>query len=204
MGKRINLAWTIKGGFVTDFCRHRFIETESVQEGIRALQVMCPGIPANIAEMVVRGSKKVVGTHDMYIENDDKVIEPIKPIDIADCLCGWIAPDGRVFGHVGYNETDDHESLSEAIMRRKEITYIGSSYASVEAAGYVKFSPDKALTYALASRVTDLQRLAVIRFAESHGFQQFQLGPSACGILSLMEMKQLDLLQFGFMISIHP
>lgn len=207
MGKKRSLDWTVAEGFVTDFCRKRFIETEDVHEGIRALQIMVPGIPDDMAEAVVRGSKKIVGTLDLYIEDDDKVIEPyvwIKPRDIADCLCGWIAPDGRVFGHVDYNETSDHEELAMDIMRRKEVRYNGhSDYTSLEDAGFMKFSPDKALTDAFPADVTEEQQKAIIRFVESHQMRQFQLGPNAFGIVTLSEIKQMELIKFGFLTSIH-
>lgn len=207
MERKRSLDWTVAEGFVTDFCRKRFVETEDVHEGIRALQIMVPGIPDDMAEAVVRGCKKLVGTKELYLEDDDKVIEPyvwIKPRDIADCLCGWIAPDGRVFGHVDYNEASDHEDLARDIMRRKEVRYNGhSDYTSLEDAGFIKFSPDKALTDAFPGDVTEEQHQAIIRFMEGHKMQQLQLGASSLGILSLMDIRKMDLLQFGKMISIH-
>lgn len=213
MAKKMQLEWMVQEGFVTDFCRKRFIETEDVHEGIRALQIMVPGIPCDIAEAVVRGSKKIVGTRDLYLEDDDQVIEPygwIKPGDIAKYRCGWIAPDGRAFGHKTYNEQDDHDELAEGIVRRREVAYDGRSYySSVEDAGWIKFSPDKALTYARAGEVTEAQRQAVVRFVEAQicaapdHEKCYQLGPNALGIVTLSEIRQLDLLQFGRRISIH-
>lgn len=89
-------------------------------------------------------------------------------------------------------------------MRRQSVRYNGHSfYTSVEAAGYIKFSPDRAITSARAGEVTEAQYRAVLRYVEGWGLPLFQLGPNACGRVTPMELRKMDLLQFGEMISIH-
>lgn len=205
--KKTRLEWTVREGFVTEFARRRFQKTGDVNVGVHALEIMVPGIPAAIAESVVRGSKKLVGTKELRVEDDAEIVEPpswIKPCDITSCSCGWISPGGEVFGHVGYNERDNHEVLAEKIVARQSVRYNGHSfYTSVEDAGYIKFSPDRAITSARSGEVTEAQYHAVLRYVEARGLLFFQLGPNACGRVTPMELRKMDLLQFGKMISIH-
>lgn len=74
--KKTKLDWAVEEGFVTDFARRRFMETEDVNVGIHVLEIMVPGIPAEMAEAVVRGSKKLVVTKELRLEDDNEIVAP--------------------------------------------------------------------------------------------------------------------------------
>lgn len=201
MSKKAKLDWHVYGSWVTDYARAKFLDNGDIKPALNWLTQVLPGMSEEIAEQIIRGSKKLTGMDELYLEEDDKVIEPsawIKPGDIAKYLCGWIAPDGKVYGLTTYSEQQDHEMLAREIVKRGEVE--GEeihAYNAVETAGYIKFSPMKAYAYAKAGAITEAQREAVIRFCEAHGYNTFQLGASALGIVSVTAMKQADLLQFG-------
>ena len=201
MSKKRNLDWHVNGSWVTDYARAKFLDNGDIKPALNWLTQVLPGMPEEIAEQVIRGSKKLTGTNDLYLEDDNKVIEPsawIKPGDIANYLCGWIAPDGKVYGLPTYSEQQDHENLAREIVRRGEVKGDEAhAYNAVENAGYVKFSPLKAYAYAKAGAITEAQRQAVVRFCEAHNYKTFQLGASATGIDSVATIKQTELLQFG-------
>lgn len=201
MSKKAKLDWHVYGSWVTDYARAKFLDNGDIKHALNWLTKVCPGMSENIAEEIIRGSKKLTGMDDLYLEDDDKVIEPsawIKPGDIANYLCGWIAPDGKVYGLPTYSEQQDHEMLAREIVKRGEVQGDEThAYNYVEKAGYVKFSPLKAYAYAKAGAITEAQRQAVVRFCEAHEYKTFQLGASALGIENLTTIKQAELLQFG-------
>jgi len=115
MSKKAKLDWHVYGSWVTDYARAKFLDNGDIKPALNWLTKVCPGMPEDIAGEIIRGSKKLTGMDDLYLEDDDKVIEPsawIKPGDIANYLCGWIAPDGKVYGLPTYSEQQDHEMLA--------------------------------------------------------------------------------------------
>lgn len=126
-----------------------------------------------------------------------------KPGDITSFKCGWIAPDGKVYGLTTYSEQQDHENLAREIVRRGEVK--GEeihAYNAVESAGYVKFSPDKAYAYAKPGAITEAQRKQLLAFIEFYGYKEFQLGASALGLENVLKIKNMDLLQFAKRLTI--
>lgn len=204
--KKTKLDWHVYGSWVTDYARAKFLDNGDIRIALSWLTQVLPGMSEEIAEQVIRGTKKLTGMDDLYLEDDNKVIEPsawIKPRNITECLCGWIAPDGKVYGLNKYSEQQDHDELAREIVKRGDIK--GSetnAYNAVENAGYIKFSPFKAYAYAKPGEITEEQRNEVLRFIEARDYKEFQLGANALGVESVARIKNMDLLQFGTRIAI--
>lgn len=201
MSKKAKLDWHVYGSWVTDYARAKFLDNGDIKPALNWLTKVCPSMPENIAEEIIRGSKKLTGMDDLYLEDDDKVIEPsawIKPADIGKCKCGWIAPDGKVYGLPTYSEQQDHENLAREIVKRGEVQ--GEeihAYNELEKAGYVKFSPFKAYAYAKPGAITEAQREKLLAFIAANGYKAFQLGANALGLEEVTKIKSMDLLQFA-------
>ena len=207
MSNKQKLEWHVTGSWVTDYARAKFLDNGDIRTALDWLTKCVPGMPEDIAEQVIRGSKKLTGTDDLFLADDDKVIEPsgwIKPADIGKCKCGWIAPDGKVYGLQTYSEQQDHEELAREIVRRGEVACsdIVHAYGAVESAGYVKFSPYKAYAYAKPGAITEAQRDMVLAFIEARGYEKFQLGANALDMESVAKIRSMELLQFAQRLTI--
>lgn len=199
--KTIVLRFSISGEFITRFARERFCETGDVQAGMNILIKALIGFPENLAREVVKGKKKLVGINEVTVEDDDKEIEPykwIKPNDIKECLCGWISPDGKVFGCEKYTQTTEHSIIAKELVLSERVpdTEI-SDERSVEVAGYIKFQPCLIVAGCKPASITEAQREKVILFMESHSISSIQIGWSYDGFFQLGEIKAMDLLQFA-------
>lgn len=199
--KKTKLDWHVYVSWVTDYARAKFLDNGNINTALSWLTQVLPGMSEEIAEQVIRGTKKLTGMDDLYLEDDDKVIEPsgwIKPSDITKCSCGWIAPNGKVYGLETYSEQQDHDELAREIVKRGDVKGDEEhAYNAVETAGYIKFSPFKAYAYAKPGAITEEQRNKVLLFIEARGYTEFQLGANALGIESVTRIRSMELLQFG-------
>lgn len=195
------LHFSVSGEFITRFARERFCETGDIQTGIDVLIKALNGFPEDLAREVVKGKKKLVGINEVTVEDDDKEIEPyrwIKPNDIKECLCGWISPDGKVYGCENYTQTTEHTMIAKELILSERVpdTEI-SDDRSVEVAGYIKFQPRLIVAGCKPASITEAQREKVILFMESHSISSIQIGWSLDRFIKLGEIKAMDLLQFA-------
>nr|DAH54466.1 MAG TPA: hypothetical protein [Caudoviricetes sp.] len=193
--------FSVSGEFITRFARERFCETGDVQTGIDILIKAFSGFPNDLAREVVKGKKKLVGINEVTVEDDDKEIEPyrwIKPNDIKECLCGWISPDGKVYGCEDYTETTEHTTIAEELILSERVPDTEmSNDRSVEVAGYIKFQPLLIVAGCKPALITEAQREKVILFMKSHALSSIQIGWSLNRFIKLGEIKAMDLLQFA-------
>lgn len=196
-----DLHFSISGEFITRFARERFCETGDVQTGIDILIKALSGFPNDLAREVVKGKKKLVGINEVTVEDDDKEIEPyrwIKPNDIKECLCGWISPDGKVYGYENYSQTTEHSMIAKELILSERVPNTEmSDDRSVEVAGYIKFQPRLIAAGCKPVLITEAQREKVILFMESHSISSIQIGFSLDRFIKLGEIKAMDLLQFA-------
>lgn len=195
------LHFSVSGEFLTRFARERFCETGDIQTGIDILIKALNGFPEDLAREVVKGKKKLVGINEVIIEDDDKEIEPyrwIKPSDIKECLCGWISPDGKVYGCKDYTQTTEHTMIAKELILSERVpdTEV-SDDRSVEVAGYIKFQPRLIVAGCESASITEAQRAMVVLFMESHSITSIQVGWSLDRFIKLGEIKAMDLLQFA-------
>lgn len=201
MGTKKTLDWHVTGEWVTSYARAKYTDNGDMQPALYFLTKCLPGMPEDIAKQIITGSKKLTGTDELYLADDDAIIEPpkwIKPGNIAEYLCGWISPEGKVYGLRTYSEQQDHELLAKGIVERGEVEANPMhEYNAIENAGYIKFSPLKAYAYAKPGQITEAQREQVLKFIQAHGYTTFQLGAKALGIENVAKIRQMDLLQFA-------
>jgi len=195
------LHFSVSGEFITRFARERFCETGDVQTGIDILIKALNGFPEDLAREVVKGKKKLVGINEVTVEDDDKEIEPyrwIKPNDIKECLCGWISPDGKVYGCENYTQTTEHIMIAKELILSERVpdTEV-SDDRSVEVAGYIKFQPRLIVAGCKPASITEAQRAMVVIFMESHSITSIQVGWSLDRFIKIGEIKAMDLLQFA-------
>lgn len=195
------LHFSVSGEFITRFARERFCETGDIQTGIDILIKALNGFPEDLAREVVKGKKKLVGINEVTVEDDDKEIEPyrwIKPNDIKECLCGWISPDGKVYGCENYTQTTEHTMIAKELILSERVpdTEI-SDDRSVEVAGYIKFQPRLIVAGCKPSLITEAQRKVIILFMESHSINSIQIGWNLDRFIKLSEIRAMDLLQFA-------
>ena len=118
--------------------------------------------------------------------------------DIKKCLCGWISPDGHVYGCKNYTQTTEHATIAEELILSKKVPDTEISDArSVEVAGYVKFQPRLIVAVCKPILITEAQREKVILFMESHSINSIQTGFRFNRFIKLGEIKAMDLLQFA-------
>ena len=106
-GRGRTLSFVVHGEKITELARDKYKESKDVDAGIDFLCRALIGFPRDLAEKVVKGSKKLVGVNEVYLEDDDTEVVPygyIQPSDISSVECGWISPDGLCFGDADYNE----------------------------------------------------------------------------------------------------
>lgn len=195
------LHFSVSGEYITRFARERFCETGDVQTGIDILIKALSGFPNDLAREVVKGKKKLVGINEVTVEDDNKEIEPyrwIKPNDIKECLCGWISPDGKVYGDENYTQTTEHSMIAKELILSERVPDTEmSDDRSVEVAGYIKFQPRLIVAGCKSVLITEAQREKVILFMESHSLSSIQIGFSLDRFIKLGEIKAMDLLQFA-------
>lgn len=193
--------FSISGEFITRFAREKFCETGDIQTGIDILIKALIGFPNDLAREVVKGKKKLVGINEIFVEDDDKEIEPyrwIKPNDIKKCLCGWISPNGKVYGYENYTQTTEHNMIAKELILSERVPDTEmSDERSVEVAGYIKFQPRLIAAGCKSVLITEAQREKVILFMESHFISSIQIGYSLDRFIKLGEIKAMDLLQFA-------
>lgn len=189
------LHFTVEGGYITQLARERYRETKDLSVGVDFLTKAIIGFPKDLATAVVLGNKKLVGTDEVVVEDDSVAVEPygfIKPSDIKDIVCGWIAPDGEVYGHKFYNETNDHHILAELICEKFSINTPNEEFA-LEDRGWIKFSPARVIAGRI--KVTEGQKLTVTNYCIEHG-KKVQLGWSE-RLYSGSEICAMDLIMFN-------
>ena len=199
------LNFSVKGDLITEIARDKFLETGSIIEGVKFLTKALIDFPDDLAEEVIRGRKKLVGVNELTIEDDDKIIEPyqwIKPTDIRHCECGWIAPNGDVYGCPKYTQTVEHHDLASEIIFRGNVPDTESSdERSVEVAGYIKFQPHLICGRCKPALITEAQREKVIEFMESHNIESIQIGFTFDTYKNIKEIRKWELMQFGSYIA---
>lgn len=205
-----SLHFSVTGEFITKFARDRYLETASIDTAVQFLTKSLIGFPDNLAKLVVTGKKKLVGTDEVTIEDDNQTIEPyswIKPRPIEECLCGWIAPNGYVFGASAYTQTTEHDDLADRIVERGDVK-LGdeiSNYRAVEKAGWVKFSPHLIVADAEPSGITEAQRRQVLLFLNKQGISNIQVGYGNSGsrnhCFSKNSIAEMDLYLFAMYLT---
>lgn len=189
----------ISGEFVTKFARDKYKETRSVQQAVSLLTQMLIGFPEDLAEQVIKGSKKLVGDNEVYIEDDDAVVAPFgapQTVCISEVQCGWISPDGElVYGAKNHTSTQEHDDIA------KELVEFGivednhrSAYSSLEDAGWVKFSPEF-VWCRKRPREHMLIHILITRWMRANGIKSVNLGCSIgerCFSLSQIERMEED------------
>lgn len=118
--------------------------------------------------------------------------------DIKECSCGWIFPDGKVYGCETHTQTTEHTTIAEELVLSKRVPTTERSYdRSVEVAGYIKFQPRLIVAGCKPASITEAQREKTILFMESHSISSIQMGWSSGRFIKLGEIKAMDLLQFA-------
>ena len=194
------LHFSISGEFITNFARSRYIETNDKDAAVTLLCRDIKEMPRSIAEDIVLGKKKLVGVNKVYLEDDDAIVRPCgypTPIDIEQCLCGWISPEGNVYGSKAYTQTIEHLSIAKDLVQFGVVSCTSLLYErAVEEAGYVKFSPALVIAQCSCSMITDKQHSEVIRFLHSHKIASIQMGYSKSSVLTT-KVAQMDTMMFA-------
>lgn len=199
------LHFSISGEFITKFARDRYMETNDKNVAIALLCRSINGMPRDIAEEIVLGKKKLVGVNEVYLEDDDTVVRPYgypTPINIEKCLCGWISPEGNVYGSKIYTQTVEHLNIARDLVHFGVISDTRVLYErAVEEAGYIKFSPELIIANCKTSMITDKQHSEIIRFLHSHKITSIQMGYNRERVMAT-KVSQMDTMMFAKTISI--
>lgn len=199
------LHFSISGEFITKFARDRYMETNDKNVAIALLCRSINGMPRDIAEEIVLGKKKLVGVNEVYLEDDDTLVRPYgypTPIDIEQCLCGWISPEGNVYGSKIYTQTVEHLNIARDLVHFGVISDTRVLYErAVEEAGYIKFSPELIIANCKTSMITDKQHSEIIRFLHSHKIISIQMGYNRERVMTT-KVSQMDTMMFAKTISI--
>lgn len=156
------------------------------------------GLRKVLVEEVVKGSKKLVGVNEVYLEDDDTEVVPygfIQPSDISSVECGWISPDGLCFGDPHYNSRDNHILLSKAICERYYPDSKNDDF-TLEDNGWIKLRPYVATMYAGDVKATEAQKDTLVQFCRSHG-RRIELGGLSGELYSANDIQNMDLLTFN-------
>lgn len=190
------LRFEISGDFITNFAREKYKETNDVSVGVNVLTTALVGFPKDLATSIVLGNKKLVGVNEVYIEDDNAQVEPygiIQPSQAEDIVCGWIAPDGLLFGHKEYNETNDHHILAQEICKRLDIESVNDEF-TLEDLGYLKFTPIKVIPG--SKQATQSQKDAVASFCKAHN-KKIALRTINAEMYSGSDIDAMDLIMFN-------
>lgn len=195
----------ISGEFVTKFARDRYKETRSVRQAASLLTQMLIGFPEDLAEQVIKGSKKLVGNNEVYIEDDDEVVIPYgapEPVEISDVQCGWISPDGElVYGTSQHTATTEHDNLAQQLVEFEVVPdNHRSAYSSLEDAGWVKFSPEYVCCTKRPKSAAFVQ-LLIIRWMRARGIKSVNVGCSVGNrCFSLPQIASMSSDDFGLRV----
>lgn len=200
------LEWTIEGSFLTNEARKKYQESADIQEGVKFLQTCLIHFPENYATMVVTGKAKLTGCGaEVVLEDDDTEVLPfnfLHPQKPSEVDCGWISPDGKIYGHLGYNECTDHNDIAQLLIDHDVVKYTGTSpYNSVEAAGYIKFSPWNVTGGCKASEVTQKQLDAFRSILYERKRVPSEIITLGDREYTITDIYNIELLQFGLMIT---
>lgn len=203
--KKMNkLHFSVDGEFITKFARDRYMETNDKNVAIALLCKSLNGMPRDIAEDIVLGKKKLVGVNEVYLEDDDTLVRPYgypTPMGIERCLCGWVSPEGNVYGCEVYTQTVEHLNIARDLVRFGVVSDTRVLYERVvEEAGYVKFSPELIVANCASSMITDKQHSEIIRFLHSHKITSIQMGYDRERVMTT-KVAQMDTMMFAKTIS---
>ena len=191
------LYFEVHGDYITEFARNLYRESKDPKKGVKFLMRALRGFPAELAAMVVMGKKKLVGVNEVVVEDDDVDVVPysyIQPSKVSEIECGWIAPNGDVYGHSSYNSTNDHVLLAEKICERFYPSSKNYEF-TLEDCGWMKLCPSQATIYASGDCCTEKQRESLAAFCKSHN-RRITLGNYDHTFYSGNDIEQMDMLQF--------
>ena len=200
------LGWTIEGSFLTFEARKRYKESADIQDGVKFLQTCLMNFPEHYAKMVVSGKARLTGCGaEVVLEEDDtdvlpfNFLHPQKPCEVD---CGWISPDGKIYGHLGYNECTDHKDIAQLLIDHDVVKNTGTCpYNSVDAAGYIKFSPWDVTGGCKASEVTQKQLDAFRSMLYERKRVPSEIITLGEHEYTVRDIYNIELLQFGLMIT---
>lgn len=203
-----NLEFKVEGSYLTNEARKRYQETADINDGVSFLQSCLIGIPAEYALQVVIGKAKLTGVGvEVYLEEDNEEILPFKlrrPNKPEDVDCGWISPEGFIYGKKDHTSTDDHiqiaEELVEGLVVKEE--GVANAYELVEKAGFVKFAPFDIIAGVKAAKITQRQHEAVKKWLIAHKRRDSELINLSRYTYTVGEVKRMETLQFGINISV--
>jgi hypothetical protein len=190
------LHFSITGEYVTNFVREKYKETNDISVAVDLLTKMLVGFPVDLATAVVLGNKKLVGTNEVEIEDDCTEVEPyglIKPSKPEDVICGWISPEGNIYGHQSYNNQNDHHVLAIEICKRLDIDSFNEEW-ELEKLDYLKFQPDKVMAGDHAA--TMAQKKAVAEICKAHNCKM-AIGWVNHNLYSGSQIEQMELIMFN-------
>lgn len=196
-GESRTLNFVVHGDKITELARDRYKDDGDVDAGVKFLCRALVGFPKDMAVLVVTGRKKLVGVNEVWLEDDDTEVIPykyIRPSDITAVECGWISPDGAVYGDAVYNERDNHILLSKAICERFYPDSLNDDF-TLEDEGWVKLCPFRATMYARKG-ATQAQKDTLVQFCRSHG-RRIELGGLSGEFYSANDIQNMDLLTFN-------
>ena len=191
-----SLNFKIEGEFITHFARERYKETNDISIGVNFLTTALVGFPVDLATSIVLGNKKLIGTNEVFVEDDNEEVVPygiIKPSNPDDVVCGWISPDGEIFGHKSYNEQNDHHILAIEICKRLDIDSFNEEW-DLEKLGYIKFQPTKCMAGDLPAKMS--QKLALAKICKANNLK-IQIGWNNPYSFSGSDIESMDLVMFN-------
>ena len=200
------LHFTVSGEWLTQFAREQYKETKDLKAGVYCLTTALIGFPEYLARDIVKGKLQLKGKNEVTVEEDCTEVIPygvILPVDIKNVLCGWIAPDGRVFGVNVYTQTIEHDDLAREICAAQYVddTEV-SSYRSVEKAGWIKFSTHLCASAGKAANITLVQKLLIQEYIRSHQISLYQIGFGCSDrLFNLSQILTMETLQFGLYVT---
>lgn len=196
MNNEMNLNFKIEGEFITHFAREKYKETNDLSIGVKFLTQALVGFPVNLATAIVLGNKKLVGTNEVYVEDDNVTVEPygiIQPSKAENVICGWISPSGEIFGHESWNNQNDHHILAIEICKRLDIESFNEEW-DLEKLDYLKFDPNRVMAGDHAA--TEAQKKSVADIYSTH-HKKVQVGWVCHEMYSGSQIESMDLIMFN-------
>lgn len=190
------LNFHVDGEYITSLAREKYKETNDLSKGVDFLREAIIGFPVDYATEVVLGHKKLVGMDDVTLEEDSAIVEPygiIKTSDPEDVICGWISPDGDIFGHQSYNNQNDHHVLAIEICKRLGLECSNDEW-ELEKRGYLKFQPDKVVAGDLPATMSQL--CAVAKICNAHNMRM-QIGWNNPNLYTGLQIYAMSLIMFN-------
>jgi len=190
------ICFSVEGEFITNLAREKYKETNDLSQGVGFLTKAIIDFPVDLATEIVLGNKKLVGMNDVYVEDDNTIVEPygiIRPSKPENVVCGWISPDGEIFGHQSYNNKNDHHVLAIEICKRIGKESFNEEW-DLEKLDYLKFDPTKVL--AGDGAATKSQKFAIADICKAHKIK-IQIGWADTTLYSGYQIESMDLLMFN-------